>query len=57
MASDLDRVTPATVNNAPDELPAVVPHDGEIAVSLQPEGLLVAGDPSENEAYVERIAL
>ncbi|CDP85249.1 MULTISPECIES: hypothetical protein [Mycolicibacterium] len=55
MASDLDPVTPAPVSSAPDELPAVVPHDGEIAVSVQPEGLLVAGDPSEIEAYVERI--
>jgi hypothetical protein len=32
-----------------------VPHEGEIAVSVQPEGLLVAGDPSEIEAYVERV--
>ncbi|WP_235892480.1 hypothetical protein [Mycolicibacterium hodleri] len=36
-------------------LPAVIPQEGEVAVCVQAEGLLVAGDPAEIEAYVERI--
>ncbi len=55
MASELDPVTPMPAEHAPDDLPAVIPQDGEVAVSVQPEGLLVAGDPSEIDAYVERI--
>ena len=38
-----------------DGLPAVITEEGELVVSVQPEGLLVAGDPAEIEAYVERI--
>ncbi|BBX27426.1 hypothetical protein [Mycolicibacterium alvei] len=55
MPNELDPTTPVPVDSVPDELPAVIPHDGEVAVSVQPEGLLVAGDPSEIEAYVDRI--
>ncbi|WP_235568027.1 hypothetical protein [Mycobacterium sp. Root135] len=38
-----------------EALPAVILREGEIAVSVQAEGLLVAGDPTEIEAYVDRI--
>ena len=51
MASDFD----PTIANPADDLPAVISHDGEVVVSVQPEGLLVAGDPAEIEVYVERI--
>ncbi|WP_036434477.1 type 1 glutamine amidotransferase family protein, partial [Mycolicibacterium mageritense] len=54
MASDLEPSSPKPSDSS-GELPAVVPHEGEVAVSVQPEGLLVAGDPSEIEAYVERV--
>ncbi|MBN3452390.1 hypothetical protein JNN96_00010 [Mycobacterium sp. DSM 3803] len=54
MASDLEPPSPKPSDSS-GELPAVVPHEGEVAVSVQPEGLLVAGDPSEIEAYVERV--
>lgn len=55
MPNELDPTTPAPVGSVPDGLPAVIPHDGGVAVSIQSEGLLVAGDPSEIQAYVERI--
>ncbi|OMB94477.1 hypothetical protein A5733_14930 [Mycobacterium sp. NS-7484] len=55
MASDLEPTRPTPVDDASDEIAAVVPQDGEVAVSVQPEGLLVTGDPSEIEAYVDRI--
>lgn len=38
-----------------ETLQAVIPLEGELAVSVQAEGLLVAGDPAEIEAYVDRI--
>ena len=38
-----------------ETLPAVIPREGEFAVSVQAEGLLIAGDPSEIEAYVDKI--
>lgn len=49
-----DDATPAE-NSEIDDLPAVIPREGEVAVSVQAEGLLVAGDPAEIESYVERI--
>ncbi len=55
MADDLVPVTPAHVGSEPDTLPTTIPDSGEIAISVQSEGLLVAGDPAEIEAYVERI--
>ncbi|GJF12573.1 hypothetical protein NGTWS1803_22660 [Mycolicibacterium cyprinidarum] len=55
MADDLDPMTPPFVENGSDALPAVIEQNGEIAISVQSEGLLVAGDPTEIEAYVERI--
>jgi hypothetical protein len=55
MASDLEPTRPTAVDNTSDELATVVLHEGEIAVSVQPEGLLVAGEPSEIEAYVEQM--
>ncbi len=45
----------ASSNAVSDDLPEVPPQDGEVAVSVQPEGLLVAGDQSDIEDYVERI--
>ena len=48
-------LVPTSSDDSSEDLPAVVPHEGEVAVSIQPEGLLVAGDPSEIDAYVERI--
>ncbi len=55
MASNLDPARPEPVDASSDELPAVIPQDGEVAVVVQPEGLLLAGDPAEVEVYVERI--
>ncbi|MDF2829654.1 MAG: hypothetical protein K0R01_2937 [Mycobacterium sp.] len=55
LADDLDPTTPALTEGEPGTLPAVIQPSGEIAVSIQAEGLLVAGDPTEVEAYVERI--
>ena len=55
MANEIDPATSAPADGTPDNLPVVIPQGGEVAVSVQPEGLLVAGDPSEVEAYVERI--
>lgn len=56
MPDDLDPTTPAPIESEPDTLPVVLQQDGaEIAVSVQPEGLLVAGDSAEVEAYIERI--
>lgn len=55
MAGDLDPVTPARIDSAPDTLPAAVQREGEIAVSVQSEGLLVAGDPTDVEEYIDRI--
>jgi hypothetical protein len=49
-----DDATPAEHSEI-DDLPAVIPHEGEVVVSVQTEGLLVAGDPAEIENYVERI--
>ena len=55
MTGALEPSQSASVDNLSDEVPAMISHDGELAVSVQPEGLLVAGDPSDIEAYVERI--
>lgn len=38
-----------------DSLPALGAQDGEIALSVQPEGLLISGDPVDVEAYLDRI--
>jgi hypothetical protein len=38
-----------------DDLPTIIGQEGDVVVSVQPEGLLVAGDPAEVEAYVDRI--
>lgn len=38
-----------------ETLQAVVPLEGEVAVSVQAEGVLVAGDPTEIAAYVDSI--
>ncbi|MDX1874523.1 hypothetical protein SBI67_20580 [Mycolicibacterium sp. 120266] len=37
------------------ELPTVVTGQGEIVVSVQPEGLLISGDAGDVEAYIDRI--
>lgn len=55
MTEDLDPTTPAGVDSAYDALPAANGQDGQIAISVQSEGLLVAGDPAEIEAYIDRI--
>lgn len=55
MAGDVERSESTTADVASGELPAVIPREGELALSVQPEGLLVAGDPSGIEAFVERI--
>ncbi len=55
MASDLEPTRPAPVDKTSDDVDAVVPGDGELVLTVQQEGLLVAGEPSEIEAYVERI--
>lgn len=55
MAGDPDPVAPASIERASDTLPAAVQRDGEIAISVQSEGLLVAGDPTEIDAYIDRI--
>lgn len=49
-----DDAVPA-VRDEFDDLPAVIPDDGEVVVSVQAEGLLVAGNPADIESYVERI--
>jgi hypothetical protein len=36
-------------------LSTIIGNDGELAVSMQADGLLVAGDPADVEAYIERI--
>ena len=55
MAGELDPIVPPHVEDAPDLSPAVAAEPGEIAISVQPEGLLVAGDQTDVEEYVERI--
>ena len=55
MAGDLDPTAPARIDIAPDTTPGAVQQDGEIAISIQSEGLLIAGDPTEIEGYIERI--
>jgi hypothetical protein len=55
MADDFDPNNDAVAERADDPPPAQVAQDGEIVVSVQPEGLLVSGDPIDVEAYVERI--
>ncbi len=55
MAGDLDSAAPMPEDHVPDDIPAVIAQEGEVAVAVQPEGLLVAGDATEIEAYVDRI--
>ncbi|WP_234801761.1 type 1 glutamine amidotransferase family protein [Mycolicibacterium conceptionense] len=55
MAGDLDSAAPMPEDHVPDDIPAVIAQEGEVVVAVQPEGLLVAGDPTEIEAYVDRI--
>lgn len=56
MASELDPAALTPTNNEVfDHLQLDIQHEGEVVISVQPEGLLVAGDPSEIEAYVERV--
>lgn len=55
MADDLVPMTPGPIDNEPGSLPAVNQRSGELTISVQSEGVLVAGDPTEIEAYVERI--
>jgi hypothetical protein len=55
LVDEPDPMTPAPIGAARVGLPAVIPQDGEIAISVQSEGLLVAGDPAEIETYIERI--
>jgi hypothetical protein len=55
MASDSQQTEANSACEAGETLPAVIPKDGEVVVSVQPEGLLVAGDGSEIAAYIERI--
>ena len=54
LAGDLEPVTPDHIDEVPDTLPAVV-EQGEIAISVQSEGVLVAGDPAQIDEYIERI--
>lgn len=54
LAGDLEPMTPEGIDKAPETLPAVRQH-GEMAIAVQSEGLLVAGDPTDIEAYIERI--
>ncbi len=51
MANDVDPTQPS----ADDNLPAVIAGADEVVVSVQSEGLLVAGDPEDVEAYLDRI--
>ncbi len=37
------------------DLPTVATAQGEIVVSVQPEGLLISGDAGDIEAYIDRI--
>ncbi|MFA5608474.1 MAG: hypothetical protein WDA07_15110 [Leucobacter sp.] len=55
MADDLVSMPPGPADDEPDPLPALQQDGGEIAISVQPEGLLLAGDPIEIAAYVDRI--
>lgn len=55
MASDFDPTKAIPADDSAEDLPAVIPQGGEVVVAVQPEGLLVGGDPAEVEAYVERI--
>lgn len=55
MADDLVPMAKKPTGNEPDALPELEQHNGELAISVQPEGLLLGGDPTEIEAYVDRI--
>ena len=55
MASDFDPTKAIPADDSTEDLPAVIPQGGEVVVAVQPEGLLVGGDPAEVDAYVERI--
>jgi hypothetical protein len=41
MASELEPVTPTPVDDASYEPVTAAPHEGEVAVAVQPEGILV----------------
>ena len=54
MANDLNpNADPADAS--PENVPAAVVQNGEIAVSVQPEGLLISGDPIDLDAFLDRI--
>ncbi len=55
MADDLVPMAKKPTGNEPDALPELEQHNGELAISVQPEGLLLGGDPTEIEAHVDRI--
>ncbi|MGQ9351425.1 hypothetical protein [Mycolicibacterium gilvum] len=56
MADGLVPMTPpGPADGEPAALPAIQQHGRQIAVSVQPEALLLAGDPAEIAAYVERV--
>lgn len=55
MASGSEQAGPISGGEAGETLPAVIPEDGELVVSVQPEGLMVAGDRSAIAAYIEQI--
>jgi hypothetical protein len=52
MANEL---TPISDDRQGDDSTAAIDDESEVAVSVQSEGLLLAGDPAEVEAYVDRI--
>lgn len=55
MAHELEPLGPTSAEDSSDALPAVIPHSGEIAVSVQSEGLLITGDDADIAEYLERL--
>ncbi|WNG88502.1 hypothetical protein C6A87_004470 [Mycobacterium sp. ITM-2016-00317] len=54
MTDEIDRSSTHELANTSDDSPSIL-QDGEMAVCVQSEGLLVAGDPTEVDTYVARI--
>lgn len=54
MTDEIDRLSAHELADTSEDLPSVR-QDGEMAVCVQSEGLLVVGDPAEIDTYIERI--